>query len=103
MRIPALCIDRSSIPKGYWLQDSLSRLKSLAVCNLLPKLAERNSPPPIEQGLPCMADSTYTPPKVWTYDSENGGRFASINRPAAGAREERELPVGKNPFQLYSL
>src|SRR3546814_3052074 len=50
-----------------------------------------------------MSDDTYTPPKVWTYDSENGGRFASINRPTAGAREERELPVGKNPFQLYSL
>lgn len=50
-----------------------------------------------------MTEPAYTPPKVWTYDSENGGRFASINRPTAGAREERELPVGKNPFQLYSL
>lgn len=49
-----------------------------------------------------MAD-TYTPPKVWTYDKESGGRFASINRPTAGAREEKELPVGDNPFQLYSL
>ena len=50
-----------------------------------------------------MADPTYTPPTVWTYDSENGGRFASINRPTAGAREERALPEGNNPFQLYSL
>ncbi|MEP3051168.1 MAG: glutathione-dependent disulfide-bond oxidoreductase [Erythrobacter sp.] len=50
-----------------------------------------------------MADPTYTPPPVWTYDAENGGRFASINRPTAGAREEKELPVGSNPFQLYSL
>jgi GST-like protein len=50
-----------------------------------------------------MADATYTPPKVWKYDAENGGRFASINRPTAGVREERELPVGDNPFQLYSL
>lgn len=49
-----------------------------------------------------MAD-TYTPPKVWTYDKESGGRFASINRPTAGAREEKDLPVGDNPFQLYSL
>ncbi|QIG55066.1 glutathione-dependent disulfide-bond oxidoreductase [Altererythrobacter sp. BO-6] len=49
-----------------------------------------------------MAD-TYTPPQVWTYDKESGGRFASINRPTAGAREEKELPVGDNPFQLYSL
>ena len=50
-----------------------------------------------------MADATYTPPKVWTNDTENGGRFAGINRPTAGAREERELPVGEHPLQLYSL
>jgi GST-like protein len=48
-----------------------------------------------------MADPTYTPPEVWT-NVESGGRFASINRPTAGAREDRELPVGKHPFQLYS-
>ncbi|MBM1555027.1 glutathione-dependent disulfide-bond oxidoreductase [Sulfitobacter mediterraneus] len=51
-----------------------------------------------------MADSTeYTPPKVWTWDAESGGRFASINRPTAGATHDKELPVGKHPFQLYSL
>ncbi len=50
-----------------------------------------------------MADPTYTPPAVWTNDTENGGRFASINRPTAGARETKELPQGDNPFQLYSL
>jgi len=50
-----------------------------------------------------LADSTYTPPEVWTHDSENGGRFANINRPTAGAREDRELPVGEHDFQLYSL
>ena len=50
-----------------------------------------------------MADPAYTPPEVWTYDSENGGRFANINRPTAGAREDKELPRGNNPFQLYSL
>jgi len=49
-----------------------------------------------------MAD-TYTPPAVWTYDKESGGRFASINRPTAGAREQKDLPVGEHPFQLYSL
>lgn len=49
-----------------------------------------------------MADPTYTPPEVWTY-TESGGKFAGINRPTAGAREERELPVGEHPFQLYSL
>jgi len=45
----------------------------------------------------------YTPPEVWTWDAENGGRFASINRPIAGATHDKELPVGKHPFQLYSL
>ncbi len=50
-----------------------------------------------------MADSTYTPPEVWNAETESGGRFASINRPTAGAREEKDLPRGKNPFQLHSL
>ena len=50
-----------------------------------------------------MTDPTYTPPAVWTNDTENGGRFASINRPTAGAREKRDLPVGDHPLQLYSL
>ena len=45
----------------------------------------------------------YVPPKVWTWDTENGGTFASINRPIAGATHEKELPVGKHPLQLYSL
>ena len=45
----------------------------------------------------------YTPPEVWTWDAENGGHFASINRPIAGATHDKELPVGKHPFQLYSL
>ncbi|QEE36657.1 glutathione-dependent disulfide-bond oxidoreductase [Octadecabacter sp. SW4] len=46
---------------------------------------------------------TYTPPKVWTWDQENGGQFASINRPIAGATHDKDLPVGKHPLQLYSL
>ena len=45
----------------------------------------------------------YTPPEVWTWDSESGGRFASINRPIAGPTHDKELPVGQHPFQLYSL
>jgi GST-like protein len=45
----------------------------------------------------------YTPPKVWTWDQESGGRFASINRPVAGPTHDQPLPVGKHPFQLYSL
>ena len=44
----------------------------------------------------------YTPPEVWTWDAESGGRFASINRPIAGATHDKELPIGKHPLQLYS-
>jgi len=51
-----------------------------------------------------MSGSTeYTPPKVWTWNKANGGRFANINRPIAGATHDKELPVGKHPLQLYSL
>jgi len=51
-----------------------------------------------------MTDTpAYTPPKVWTWDSESGGRFASINRPIAGATHDKDLSVGKHPMQLYSL
>ncbi|HAF42540.1 MAG TPA: glutathione-dependent disulfide-bond oxidoreductase [Sphingobium sp.] len=49
-----------------------------------------------------MTDS-YTPPKVWTWDKESGGAFANINRPIAGPTHDKALPVGKHPFQLYSL
>ena len=45
----------------------------------------------------------YTPPTVWTWDRANGGRFANINRPIAGATHDKDLPVGQHPFQLYSL
>jgi GST-like protein len=46
---------------------------------------------------------TYEPPKVWTWEKGNGGQFASINRPVAGATHDQNLPVGKHPLQLYSL
>ncbi len=45
----------------------------------------------------------YVPPKVWTWNKESGGRFAAINRPIAGPTQDKELPIGKHPFQLYSL
>ena len=45
----------------------------------------------------------YIPPKVWTWDTPNGGKFENINRPTAGAQAEKALPVGKHPLQLYSL
>ena len=51
-----------------------------------------------------MADGAiYIPPKVWTWTKANGGIFASINRPIAGATHEQELPIGRHPLQLYSL
>jgi len=50
-----------------------------------------------------MSDSSYIPPKVWTWQKANGGRFANINRPVAGATHEQALPRGKHPLQLYSL
>ena len=46
---------------------------------------------------------SYEPPAVWKPQSESGGRFANINRPIAGPTHEKELPVGDNPFQLYSM
>ena len=50
-----------------------------------------------------MSDPTYTPPKVWQWEPGNGGKFANINRPVAGATHDKHLPVGKHPLQLYSL
>lgn len=50
-----------------------------------------------------MTDNTYTPPKVWKWDSPSGGAFANINRPVAGPTHDKALPVGKHPLQLYSL
>ena len=50
-----------------------------------------------------MSDPTYTPPKVWKWNPNNGGKFSNINRPIAGPTHEKELPVGEHPFQLYSL
>ncbi len=45
----------------------------------------------------------YVPPQVWTWEQPNGGKFANINRPTAGSREEKVLPVGRHPLQLYSM
>ena len=51
-----------------------------------------------------MSESlTYTPPAIWQWNKENGGQFASINRPVAGPTHDKELPVGKHPLQLYSM
>jgi GSH-dependent disulfide-bond oxidoreductase len=51
-----------------------------------------------------MNDSTlYTPPTIWKWNKENGGRFASINRPIAGPTHDKDLPIGRHPLQLYSL
>ena len=50
-----------------------------------------------------MSDAEYVPPKIWTWNRENGGRFANINRPIAGPTQEKDLPLGRHPMQLYSL
>ena len=52
---------------------------------------------------PMTDASPYVPPKIWVWNKENGGRFANINRPVAGATHDKELPVGRHPLQLYSL
>ncbi len=55
-------------------------------------------------GVHVIADlSSYIPPQVWTWNKENGGQFANINRPTAGATQEKDLPVGRHPLQLYSM
>ena len=53
--------------------------------------------------VPPNHPADYTPPKVWAWNKQNGGRFANINRPVAGPTHDKVLPVGKHPFQLYSL
>ena len=45
----------------------------------------------------------YVPPRVWAWDQPSGGQFATINRPIAGPTHDKDLPIGKHPFQLYSL
>ena len=50
-----------------------------------------------------MSDQGYVPPKVWVWESQDGGRFTNINRPIAGPTHDHELPVGEHPLQLYSL
>ena len=52
---------------------------------------------------PSAPAAPYTPPEVWTWSKANGGRFANINRPVAGATHDKTLPVGRHPMQLYSL
>ncbi|MEL4177534.1 glutathione-dependent disulfide-bond oxidoreductase [Roseateles sp. PN1] len=56
-----------------------------------------------EQKQQAQQTATYTPPKVWTWDKDNGGKFASINRPIAGATHDKALPVGRHPLQLHSM
>ena len=49
------------------------------------------------------SETAYTPPTVWQWNKESGGKFANINRPISGATHDKDLPVGRHPFQLYSL
>src|SRR6185369_13854348 len=66
-------------------------------------MAEKKPGAKLMTDAPITDPTEYVPPKVWTWNKESGGRFASINRPIAGPTHEAELPVGQHPFQLYSL
>jgi len=71
-----------------------------------PSVENRIRPSHSEPSAPSdgmYASPSFEPPKVWVWNKLNGGRFANINRPIAGATHERELPVGRHPLQLYSL
>jgi GSH-dependent disulfide-bond oxidoreductase len=58
----------------------------------------------LHAGADAMTDvPSYSPPKIWIWDKQNGGAFAHINRPIAGPTHEQALPVGRHPLQLYSL
>ena len=50
-----------------------------------------------------MSDQDYSPPEIWQWEKDNGGKFANINRPTSGATHDQALPVGQHPHQLYSL
>ncbi len=77
--------------------DNLAGLGEWACCGYTVVPSSRIRRPKVSN------TQSYTPPKVWTWDKESGGRFASINRPVAGPTHDKELPVGKHPLQLYSL
>ena len=53
--------------------------------------------------LTMTSTNEYTPPKVWTWEGENGGTWGKLNRPIAGSTHEKDLPIGKHPLQLYSM
>src|ERR1700723_1285796 len=90
----------SILPSGARIGEAY--LQPVPVCRQLTpcQMPEaNNSPEPKRMTEP----SAYTPPKVWTWNKDNGGQFASINRPIAGPTHDKELPIGRHPLQLYSL
>jgi GSH-dependent disulfide-bond oxidoreductase len=90
---------RSSLAVVEYRDDSQKRMCGFANRGNLVTLANRQTP-----GANGMTDlSTYTPPKVWSWNKDSGGKFANINRPIAGPTHDKELPVGRHPLQLYSL
>src|SRR5699024_8037887 len=90
---------RSLDTRGFMLRQSSARIRMF--CCRRVGAEEPQSPYFLERYMTDIHD--WTPPKVWTFDEENGGKFASINRPTAGARFDKELPRGKHGLQLYSL
>src|SRR3989344_661858 len=81
--------DRFRVYPNFW--HEVGRERRLSVPNHV------RGAPPLPQSPPSP------PPAIWQWNKENGGQFASINRPIAGATHDKELPVGKHPLQLYSL
>ncbi len=73
----------------------LADIQSLELCVLFYGLTDKGSK--------HMSNDGYQPPKVWKWDNQSGGKFTNINRPISGATQEKDLPRGDNPFQLYSL
>jgi GST-like protein len=76
------------------------------VVDRAPRLTRRRRPPEaFENRSPWIMSNSpdYAPPKIWTWNKPNGGEFAGINRPIAGATHDKELPIGRHPLQLYSL
>src|SRR5690606_22864794 len=69
----------------------------------IPSAAGPPQIPITPRSISMSGTSEYTPPKVWTWNKENGGEFANINRPISGPTHDKDLPVGRHPLQLYSL
>ena len=74
--------------------------EAISVCRVISRPVFVENPRTKETVVTQPTDSIYVLPRIWQWTKPNGGAFAGINRPTAGARQEKELPVGKHPLQL---